>query len=332
MSSMAALPDSVGSADAVSAAGRRISGLLRAFWYRTKDVAAPVFRVTSGIMKVVAVPVMLFATPPVVTLAYSGMMSTRWGREGTGAVLSGIGRGFAWIVRKVALGVHKVIDWVGHGVASLVDVFSPSAGASVHDAVNSFGQTREILGGWVRQRVSGAYERICYAAGSQLVHGVVMATALTIAGLVLASLVAPLGFAAALAALPLSPWVVGQIGVLVGGTTLLDMALLAGAFVISTMVSLVAQLFEPMTEEEAVEAIAEAQAEQPKKVTPKRAAARETVTEQVTEETVHIITDVAESEVIPGVTPVTEENRAAEVKAGEADFHHGPGRRKPKRK
>ena len=199
----------------------------------------------------------------------------------------------------------------------------------MHDGVNSFSQTREILGGWVRQRVTGAYDRILDAADTSFVHGVVMATALSIAALIVAGLVAPAGFAAFLATMP-TPWLAGQSRPWPPAPGFADMGRWPRRRGRHWVV-VVAQMFEPWTEEEVVAAV---QAEQPKKVKAQPTTRSATVvTEQVVEE-VHVITDVAEpaTEVVPGVTPITEENRVAEREGRRGRLPSGPGKHKPKRK
>ena len=62
-------------------AGRRLGNLLAAFWYRTRNVAAPVFKVTVGLAQTVAMPVLVLAAPPVGALAIAATQTTSSGRR-----------------------------------------------------------------------------------------------------------------------------------------------------------------------------------------------------------------------------------------------------------
>jgi hypothetical protein len=268
-------------------------------------VAAPVFRVASGAVPFVAAPVAMLASPPVTDLVLSGLLLTRAGRAGVAGAIVTIGRGINWLVRKTVQFVHNAIDWVGHRIGDAVGVFSQNGRARVYKTVASFSETRELAGGWVRNKLANGYDRVAAAAATPMVGRAVAIMAGAIMAVIGLSMLAPVGFVSAVAASPLSPWLQAQVLALGAGGSFVDVTLLSGTFAAATTVAMVRQAFRRD------EAYAEFKAE---------AAAGAHAAP------VYDITDAAEG-LVPGQTPITEENRADLLKEAEADFRPGPGKR-----
>ena len=301
MSTITATPGTATPVVDLPAAGRRIGGLLRAFWYRSKNIAAPVFRVTSGLVPYVVTPVMMFASPPVVDLASAALLATDWGRRGLGTGFTLLGRGLNWLVRKAVQGVHLALDWVGYRIGDVVGLVSEKAAVHVYEANKSFTDTREVVGGWVRQQIAGVIDRIMAGADTPLVHGVVGFTAALIGMTIGVSMLAPSTFLGVVATTPI--WLQPHLlNAAAGG--IVNTLTVFGAFAISTCVSMLAQAFR--RDEDLSEAVAAAEST----TVAKKVQTRRTVTATVPEEPV-----------------LTDEQRAEQIADGESAFRHGPGKR-----
>jgi hypothetical protein len=183
----------------LTAAGRRLVSLRRAFWLRIKQVVTPAI----GFLRSVGSKALGLVPAPVLGLAASIPFVTRWGFGMAAKGVAYVGGLAGWTIRTGAAFVHNGIDWLGNRLADFVGIFSASGAAKVRSGVASFSTTREMAAGYVRQQAGAVADRVMGALTSPFTRTAVGVTAGTVAGTIALNMAAPATFAALLASLPM---------------------------------------------------------------------------------------------------------------------------------